>query len=105
MPGGGRLTIEAANMVVEARPGRYVMLAVSDTGIGMDEQTKARVFEPFFTTKESGKGTGLGLATVYGIVKQAGGVLNLDFEPGRGKTLQGSRPRAGAPPAPPRAQP
>jgi len=96
MPDGGKLVIETASVDSRAnpnpdlsfRPGQHVMLTVSDSGCGMDQETQARVFEPFFTTKGRGKGTGLGLATVYGSVRQNGGLVRLESAPGRGTTFK-----------------
>ncbi len=97
MQDGGRLTITTSNRtvdpepedgVVKTKPGRYVVLAFSDTGHGMDEATKSQIFEPFFSTKGKGRGTGFGLSTVYGIVKQSGGYIWVESEPGRGTTFE-----------------
>ena len=94
MPGGGRLTISTAN--VELDTGRFVAIRIADTGTGMDETTRGRIFEPFFTTKETGKGTGLGLATAYGVVSQSGGAIEVESTLGAGSTFCVLLPQAPA---------
>jgi CheY-like chemotaxis protein len=106
MPDGGILRIETANAELKVAhaagyepiaPGRYVLLTVSDAGCGIEKEVLSQIFDPFFTTKEAGKGTGLGLATVYGIVKQSGGYVSVDSEVGRGTTFKIYLPRIDEP--------
>jgi CheY-like chemotaxis protein len=102
MPTGGRLLIRTENvelpdprtaLAMDVPPGSYVLVAVQDSGVGMDDDTRSKIFEPFFTTKETGQGTGLGLSTVYGIIKQSGGDIRCDSLPGQGTTFTFVLPR------------